>query len=64
MESNAYLHFSRYLAESVKMEKCLDEMDFMNTMEFVKDWIRMSEENDDEKVFDLDDFEEKLTFAK
>lgn len=64
MKSDTHLYFSRYLAELVKMEKRLSEMDFMNTKEYVKDWIRMSEENDDEKVFDLDDFEEKLTFAK
>ena len=48
-----------YLAESAKMEECLDEMDFMNTKECVKDWIKMSVESD-ETVFDLDDFERKL----
>ena len=45
-----------YLAESTKMKKHLNEMDFMNTKECVKDWIRMSVETD-EKVFDLDKFE-------
>ena len=64
MKSDAHLNFSRYLVKSARMEKHLNEMDFMNTMGCVKDWIRMSVENDDKKVFDLDDFEEKLTFAK
>ena len=57
MKSDAHLHFSRYLPESAKTEKNLNEMDFMNTREYVKDWIRMSVETDDEKVFDLDKFE-------
>ena len=59
MKSDAHLHFSRYLAESARMEKHLDEMDFMNTKECVKDWIRLSIE-DDNKMFDLDEFEREL----
>lgn len=59
IKSDAYLHFSRYLAESAKMKKHLNEMDFMNTKECVKEWIRMSVETD-EKVFNLDEFERKL----
>ncbi len=42
------------------MESHLDEMDFMNTKECVKEWIRISVETDDGKVFDLDEFERKL----
>ncbi len=59
MKSDAHLYFSRYLAESAKMGKHLNEMDFMNTKECVKDWIRMSVE-DDEKMFDLDEFKREL----
>ena len=42
MESDAHLHFSKYLAESTKMKSNLNEMDFMNTNECVKDWTKMS----------------------
>ena len=37
MKSDAYIHFSRYLAESAKMEKHLSEIDLMNTKVYVKD---------------------------
>ena len=41
MKSDAHLHFSKYLVESAQMERYLNEMDFMNTNESVKDWIRI-----------------------
>ena len=67
MKSDATLHFSMCLAESSKMESYLNEMDCMNTKECikecVKDWIWISL-GDNEKVFELDKFDMKLTSTK
>lgn len=37
MKSDAHIYFLKYLAESAKMKRYLNEMEFMNTKECVKD---------------------------